>query len=303
MILRVLVTGAAGYLGSAIVRDLCRDHEVTSLSRSQTLAASHHISCDLNDGRLQEAVRAICPDVIVHAAAKVTQATGDLPALLRENVAATSNLLAAALSAGCLRLINCSTISVYKVQSTSVAPLTEEFDIAPRGSYGQTKWLCEQAAGIAAGNDEAFKVISLRFSGIHGAPRRNGALARMALAGIRGEPIEVSEPASIFSFVFLEDACAAVRAALTADLSDPHTVVNIGGSTAWTLGEWANAVARLTGGRSAVRNMEDRPARQEALNISRAGKLLGYEPKPAEVHLKTLIDDLRNPREGAAVAS
>lgn len=107
---KILVTGAAGFIGSALSRRLCAHGvEVHGLYRRMPPAETAGAwQCDLNDlTTLRHIVSAVKPDLIIHLASHVAGARSlELVApTLHSNLVGTVNLLTAATEAGCRRVI------------------------------------------------------------------------------------------------------------------------------------------------------------------------------------------------------
>lgn len=161
--MRILVTGAAGLIGSAVAERLAADHEVIGL--------------DLNPGP-EVRIRGDCADVaewrhkvgtidaLVHVAALHAPHVGQRcdSDFRRANVEATSRLLNFAVDAGASRFILTSTTSLYGhalVPDGRAVWVDEQLEPQPRDIYDETKL---EAEALVKSAGESMIVTSLRMS-------------------------------------------------------------------------------------------------------------------------------------------
>jgi nucleoside-diphosphate-sugar epimerase len=229
--MRILVTGAGGYLGGAIVRRLGARPDVALTADAGRLDSRATIA---------ERLRAAAPDAVIHAAGRTV---GSAKALHAGNVAATANLAAAiAEAAPDCGLVLLSSAAQYG-PSPGRTPWTEAGPCRPGGDYGLSKLAAEAAAFAAAPN-----VVSLRiFNAIGPAPHGDQAFAtflRRAAAALSVRPrapVRMGPLEAIRDFVGLDDVVTAVeRAALR--------------------GAWGGAIHVCTGVGRPVRSLLDQAA-------------------------------------------
>ena len=171
--MRVLVTGAGGFVGRALCPALAAaGHEVIAGVREGAMppgAHAHRTLGDLaNERPLDEAVAG--GDAVVHLAARahVMRDTADDPLALyrRTNVDGTRRLAEAASRTGARRFVLISSVKVNG-ERTAARPFTEDDLPAPVDAYGISKREAEETlAAIAAGSGMA--AVALRLPLVYG---------------------------------------------------------------------------------------------------------------------------------------
>lgn len=175
--MKVLVTGAAGQLGSATIERLGGEHAVTAWTRQDV---------DLTEHRsVRERVLRLAPEAIVNCASynEVDRAQGEQATALDVNALVVGTLARAAAELGAT-LVHYSTDFVFTGAASS--PYTEEDRPEPQSVYGQSKLMGEWLAADAP-RHYVFRVESL-----FGGPRRRSSIDRIIQA-VRSE-----QPARVF---------------------------------------------------------------------------------------------------------
>jgi dTDP-4-dehydrorhamnose reductase len=196
--MKVLVTGAAGQLGSATVEALARDHEVIAVGRSEL---------DLTDERaILVRVGREAPDVVINCAAynHVDAAEDDPVPALRVNALAVKALARSAADTGAT-LVHYSTDFVFDGKADR--PYTEEDAPAPLGVYGASKLMGEWLAA------EAPQAYVLRVESLFGGAKAKSSIDRIIDALVEGREARVFRDRTV-SCSYVPDVVAATLALL-----------------------------------------------------------------------------------------
>jgi UDP-glucose 4-epimerase len=264
---KVVVTGAAGFIGSHLTESLLADgHEVTGVdaftdyyarsAKEHNLEKSRgHRAFRLVEGRLQDLdLRPVLEHAgqVFHLAAQagVRASWGrEFAHYTEHNVLATQRLLEAARAAGGPRVVYASSSSVYG--DAPALPLREDARCEPVSPYGVSK-LAAEHLGVLYHRNFGLPVVSLRYFTVYG-PRQRPDMAfhRFLKAARDGEPIHVfGDGGQTRDFTFVSDIVAATRAA--ADSGRPGSVYNVGGGERVVLNDVLRRIEDVTGRRLTV---------------------------------------------------
>ncbi len=227
--MRALITGAAGFAGSWLVRACAAaGDEVIALSRRATLASGlgdgggsvSTVAVDLRDaGSVREAFAAAAPEVVYHLAALSSVGRSwEAPAqTLSDNTATAVNVLDALRhETPAARVIWVSTCEVYGVPEA--LPLSESAPVHPANPYAVSKAGAEMLAAVYATAYELDIVRARPFS--HSGPGQRpifllSSLARQAAegrrAGVKRLQIVTGNPDTRRDFTDVRDVVAAYR--------------------------------------------------------------------------------------------
>ncbi len=183
---RILVTGAAGFLGAHLVKELHgAGYAVRALVRKRSSAVSFSADVevavgDLLDARAMRAATAGCAGV-VHLAGKAHVLDEKQSAALDFsgiNVVGTRHVLEGAVAGGASHVVFASTVKVFG--ETTVGCVDESRAPCPETPYAQSKWVAEQLVMDYA-RKAGFIAVSLRLPMVYG-PTQKGNLFRMISA-------------------------------------------------------------------------------------------------------------------------
>lgn len=295
---KILVTGACGWLGRAIVATLLARGDTviaTDLMVSPTIAAlaTHDarltpIAADLGEWhqivRLFEAHR---PDAVIHAAAivGVVQAA-EIPLMaLRVNVEGALNLFEAMRLNGVKRVVHISTEETYGDFLSPV--IDEDHPQKPLSIYGLTK-LAAEHYGRVYSRDHGLDCINIRTCWVYGPYLPRLRMPRTFVeAALRGEPFHQTDGGNLaVDQVYIDDTVAGTLLALD-KTKHAYDAYNIATGVAPTIRDTAEAVNRAIPG-AQITVGDSGPYRhggivlsavKGALDISRARRELGYEPR------------------------
>jgi UDP-glucuronate 4-epimerase len=298
---RVLVTGAAGFIGSHLVEALSsQGSEVVGVDnfdgfypramKERNLAevgARPGFSFREQDMLDVPALRALLtPDtVIVHLAAKagVRPSLADPVGYARANVTGTAAVLEAAHQAGVSRIVFGSSSSVYG-DSTPVPFREDAAAIEPVSPYAATKRAGELFLSAVA-PIYGFNAASLRFFTVYG-PRQRPDLAIHSFARkmVAGETLTLfGDGTQARDYTYCDDIIAGVVAAIdwtaTANIGVEH--FNLGGNgsipTEAMVSEIAGALRMKP--RIEWAPMQPGEVQQTAADLTKSGAVLGYAPR------------------------
>jgi UDP-glucuronate 4-epimerase len=293
--MRVVVTGAAGFIGSHLSeRLLAQGHEVVGIdsftdyysrqAKERNLATARRHShftftdVDLAVGELSPAVEGA--DVIYHLAGRpgVRAAMMQFDQYWHENVVATHRLLEAVKGHSLKCLVYAGSSSVYG--DAEVFPTAETALPAPLSPYGVTKLAGEHLSYVYWKN---FRVpaVRLRYFSVYGPRMRPDLmLSRAMQAMYDGAVFDVfGDGEQTREFTYVADAVEGTI--LAAERGAPGELYNLGGGSSVTVNHALDLVAETAGMELKRRHVERQAAdhRNAGASITRARMKLGWEPR------------------------
>jgi UDP-glucose 4-epimerase len=301
--MKILVTGGAGYIGSATAEACIRaGHQVTVYDslvtghRAAVPDGATFVQADLSDSHaLVETITNSKFDAILHFAAFIEagESMKDPGRFYQNNFSNTLALIETAVRAGVGRFVLSSTAAVFQ---SSDEPLTEESPLGPTNVYGHTKLLVEQALDWYR-QIHGLHFAALRYFNASGAlPNRGEAhrpeshliplvlqvpLGKRESANIYGTDYPTPDGTCIRDYVHIADLVSAHLLALDGLAGRDHLVYNLGSGTGYSVREVIDAARRVTGHPIPVHELPRRPGDSARLVASseKIKRELGWRPE------------------------
>ena len=293
--MRILVTGAAGFLGSHLCdRLIALGHSVVGMdnlitgNRANLRHLEGHPAFTLIEQDVSRYITVEGPlDAMLHFASPASPVDYlQLPIqTLKVGALGTHNALGVAKAKGA-RFLLASTSEVYG--DPQEHPQGEAYwghvnPIGPRGVYDEAKRFAE-ALTMAYHRSHGLDTRIVRIFNTYGPrmrPRDGRVVSNFIVQALRGEPLTIyGDGLQTRSFCYVDDMIQGIVLAFERADSDP---VNLGNPGEFTVRELAGLVLRLTGSSSPIifRPLPVDDPKQRRPDISRAKRVLGWEPTVA----------------------
>jgi nucleoside-diphosphate-sugar epimerase len=292
---QVLVTGAAGFIGSHLVDELVRAgarvRALDNFSTGKRENISHFLDrIDFVEGDLREAdvCQRVCRDVefVFHQAAlgSIPRSMSDPATTFAVNVCGAANILAASRDNRVRRVIFASSSSVYG--SSQTIPKREGEEGRPISPYAASKQMNEELADLF-GRCFGVETIGLRYFNVYG-PRQDPLGPYAAVIPLFFKAYFTGTAPTIFGdgeqsrdFTFVSDVVRANLLAAGASRDVCGRAYNVGGGKRTTLNDLARAVRAIAGSKREPRYADPRPGdvRDSMADGALAAEALGYIPE------------------------
>jgi len=241
----VLVTGAAGFVGAALVHDALRKGLTVAalirpggdrwrLNAIRDRVALHEVDL-LDRPGIRHVLRVEKPSVVFHMAAHGAYSwQRDADAILSTNVIGTASLIAEAAEAGVGALLHAGSSSEYGLKDHAAR---ESEPLAPNSVYAVGKVAASHLIALAAG-DLGLKCATARLYSVYGpweAPER--LVPRLVVAAMNGTWPPLAAPSIARDFVYVDDVVGALWALAECETALDGTAYNVCSGIQTTLSE------------------------------------------------------------------
>ncbi len=289
---KILVTGAAGFVGSRLTETLANQgHNVVALDcflpdlysaaikkdRFAYLTTLPNVTGMVADLRVDNLTSIGPVDVVINEAAMpgLTKSWEDLQLYVDNNLHALDRLIRATTSDSLQKFIQISTSSVYG----RIATGSEDSPTDPYSPYGVSK-LAAEKLGFAHLDNFGLPFTVLRYFSVYGPGQRpDMAYHRFLEKAKTGGTVTVyGDGEQRRTNTYIDDCVAATIAAI--DHAEPGDTYNISGTQSVSINEAIETVRAVTGAKLPVDYQPVRPGDQKETrgDISKAQRVLGYEP-------------------------
>lgn len=294
--MKILVTGAAGYIGSHTAEQLqSMGHEVVGLDNfsdyydvslkklNATILSSKGIAIEKIDLRFPEQLQALPTDFdyIFHFAAQPgISETSTFEDYLGNNVIGTKNLVDFALKNQKLALfVNIATSSIYGIHAT----FDETMPPKPVSHYGVTKLAAEQLV-LESSRLGQMKACSLRLYSVYGPRERPEKLYTKLIANALNNisfPLYKGSENHLRSFTYIQDIVEGAVSVIGKEDIVNNEIINLGTEEENTTQHGIEIVEQILNKKIKLQIVEARTGDQLKTKavIDKARKLLGYNPK------------------------
>jgi UDP-glucuronate decarboxylase len=306
---KILITGAAGNIGSALLRRLLADDRfvitaVDNLSTGsldklpETNERWSFIRCDCNDhDDLATVMCATKFDYVFHYAAVVgVQRTQENPMSVFRDIEGLRNILNLSKNTGVKRIFFSSSSEVYGEpcefpQHEETTPLNSRIPYAVVKNLGEI--MCRTYS-----KEFGLDYTIFRFFNTFGPNQsKDFVIPKFVMKAMRGEDIELyGDGLQTRTFCFVDDNTETCVRALKSDFTI-NSVLNVGGAVEYTIKEIAELVIRIVGSDSKIVHVDalkEGDMRRRRADNSKMLQLLGRDLIPLEDGIRRLVRHLQN---------
>ena len=251
---RILVTGASGFIGSNLTRNLIKtEDQVSILVREKSnlwrindvISECNVHTVDLLDfEEIRNIISKVKPEIVYHCASFGDyQNQKDISKMTQTNVVGTSNLLMALRENSELeRLVNLGSVFEYGSKSNSIKETdpTQPFDSYSVTKVSQTKLVEEYS------HQKKLPAVTLRIFTPYGIFEEPGRLiSDLMVATVKKKPLKIRSRKSKRDFVYIDDVTSALIKASNKPGIEGE-IFNIGSGSATSVEDLVNLVCKVT---------------------------------------------------------
>jgi len=231
--------------------------------------------------KVNQAVKRISPDVILHAATYGGHLTQDNPSrILKTNFGGTVNLLDSCLKRDFGLFINTGSSSEYGIKD---CPMRESDLLEPVTLYGVSKAAASIYCQYIA-KKNSLPIVTLRLFSPYGYfDDESRAVSQIILSCLKNKMVNIFSPDSVRDFIFIDDVVGAYEKALGNSSNMSAGIFNIGSGKQCSIKKLAGKIIGAVDKNIAVKYQKKLSARTEpkswVADISKSRQWLKWEPR------------------------
>jgi len=229
--MKVLITGASGFIGNYIAKYLLNSFEIICTARKKKI---DNLGCYVWYGDISNGLNLDKPvDLIIHCAAQSPSEGVKVIDYINSNIIATKEVLKYAVKNNIKKIIYLSGISVYGRPLKNI--IDEDTHIVNPDNYGHTKFLAEQLIKDEGRITHSFV---LRMPGVIGKNAKTPWLARIAVSLKNNKDVTIYNPDAQFNNILcIEDLAKFIKFLLELDNNLYYNCLNLASSEPLTIFE------------------------------------------------------------------
>ena len=304
----ILVTGATGFLGSAVVEALLvSNYRVLAVGRKKNGLISDKsfqnpkfsfLRYDILDKNFINKIKSIDTiNTIIHLAAEVPNATDqNLEKYLRGNVLLTQSLLSIANELNVSKFIYSSTGSIFSRKPDNY-PINEDSSPYPLNYYALTKFCAEKTIEIEVGKSQ-LKAVVIRFPIIYGKNNHTSIVDMIYREAVGNSPIELfGEGKFLRNLIYINDAVDVILKSIKFEPKNQFEIMNAGSPNSESIIAIARIIKDLTKSKSKIVKKMKKASSTDwdvVFDISKLESNLNIRPRSIRSGLKSYIKDMND---------
>lgn len=286
--MKILVTGAAGFIGSNLVKHLSKSHEVIAIDNMfRGLHKKDVIEADITTD-ISNHFKGV--DIVYHLAAmssvRISEENPEKCFLF--NVYGTYNVARMAAENGVKKIVFSSSREVYGDPKS--LPVKESAEISPINVYGNSKMLAERTIKNICETSEMDYTI-FRIANVYGSGDKGRIIPLLIEKANDESEISIFGGDQVLDFIHIEDVIRAMT-----EYAEDNAILNLGSGVETTIKDIIDIVEKLSGKKIKKKNLAPNPyeVMKFAADISEIEKL-GFKPEiDLEKGIKRLFDQIKS---------
>ena len=308
--MRVLVTGGAGFIGSEVVHQLCREgHQVIVLDNESSgrkeyisSTSARFVAGDICDDRLSLRLLRRVDSVINLAAYPFIPDCYDSPEeFFRVNAMGSVQLMwNCVVTKEIARFVQISSSEVYGTSLCGEQAMDETHPTLPHSTYAASKLAADRAAHTMH-KEHGLPAVILRPFNSYGPRVTQPYIVPEVISQLSvSDQVSLGNTTASRDFTFVSDTANAILRALTVEEAIGHTI-NIGSGKDISIGELVQLIAKIMGKKCTIRHDSSRLRPNDVVKLKccydKAKRILAWDPTvPLEAGLTETVSWMQQNR-------